>query len=97
MQVLVSKYAGFCPGVKRAVKLTLQHGEGKPGRVATFGPLVHNAQMIEHLAAKGIRTLDSVADAPEEIIKPLAKTLLMLLVPLLAKYILSSIPWTIAA
>lgn len=68
MQVLVSKYAGFCPGVKRAVKLTLQHGEGNPGRVATFGPLVHNAQMIEHLAAKGIRTLDSVADTPEEII-----------------------------
>ena len=52
MQVLISKYAGFCPGVQRAVKITLQHGKGKPGKVATYGPLVHNAQMIDYLADK---------------------------------------------
>lgn len=65
MKVIVSKYAGFCPGVKRAVKVALQHGEGSPGRVATYGPLVHNAHMIEYLAQRGIRTVDSI-DAIQE-------------------------------
>jgi 4-hydroxy-3-methylbut-2-enyl diphosphate reductase len=68
MQVLISKYAGFCPGVQRAVKITLQHGKGKPGKVATYGPLVHNAQMIDYLADKGIRTLENLDAAPEETI-----------------------------
>lgn len=68
MEVIVSKFAGFCPGVQRAINLTLEHGKGEPGRVATLGPLVHNAEMIKHLADKGIRTLESVEDAPEDTI-----------------------------
>lgn len=68
MTVIVSKYAGFCPGVQRAVRLALRHSEGKPGQVGTLGPLVHNAQMTEYLAGKGIRTLEDFADAPEDTI-----------------------------
>ncbi|MGI6362495.1 MAG: bifunctional 4-hydroxy-3-methylbut-2-enyl diphosphate reductase/30S ribosomal protein S1 [Bacillota bacterium] len=64
MEVIVSKYAGFCPGVKRAVDMALQQS----GRVATLGPLVHNAQMIEYLADKGIRTIDAIDDAREDTI-----------------------------
>lgn len=68
MRLVVSKYAGFCPGVQRAVELTLEQGKGRPGQVATYGPLVHNPQMIEHLKGLGIRTLGDLSSVPEDTI-----------------------------
>lgn len=52
MKVIVSKHAGFCPGVRRAVELAIEAAGS--GKVYTWGPLVHNREMLEHLAAKGI-------------------------------------------
>lgn len=63
MQILKAKTAGFCFGVDRAVKLTYRlAGEGR--RVATLGPLIHNAQCVADLAAKGVVTADAVGDIP---------------------------------
>ena len=60
MKVIVSKYAGFCPGVKRAAEIALNTAINcDDGRVATFGPLVHNKDMLEHLAQKGIGVIET--------------------------------------
>lgn len=54
MKVILSKYAGFCPGVKRAADIALKHAQNKTSRVATYGPLVHNKEMINFLAENDV-------------------------------------------
>ena len=52
MEIIRAKTAGFCFGVDRAVKLTYDLlAEGR--KVATLGPLIHNAQVVADLEAKG--------------------------------------------
>ncbi len=54
--ITTAKTAGFCFGVKRAVDTVIKAiDEGK--KVATLGPIIHNPQLVEELAAKGVVTL----------------------------------------
>lgn len=57
-KVVVAKTAGFCMGVKRAVDMTLELVQKTNGPVYTYGPLIHNPQVIELLAKKGVVVLD---------------------------------------
>lgn len=60
----VAKTAGFCYGVKRAVDgvyEAIANGE----KIATLGALIHNRQVIEDLAKKGVYAYESVSDIPE--------------------------------
>lgn len=60
MKVVLAKHAGFCMGVRRAVETTLKLVESRPGPIATFGPLIHNPQVLEMLAQKGVAVLEEV-------------------------------------
>ncbi len=54
MNVKVAKTAGFCFGVKRAVELVEQQAAlGK--KVYTYGPIIHNEEVTEELAKKGVK------------------------------------------
>ena len=51
MSVTVAKSAGFCFGVKKAMETVYQQierGEGK--RIYTFGPLIHNEEVVKVVA-----------------------------------------------
>lgn len=53
MQIIRAKTAGFCFGVDRAVKLTYNLlAQGR--KVATLGPLIHNAQVVADLEEKAL-------------------------------------------
>ena len=71
MQIIRAKTAGFCFGVDRAVKLTYDLlAQGR--KVATLGPLIHNAQVVADLEEKGAVTcpdIDAVPDGYEVIIR----------------------------
>ena len=56
MNVTISNYAGFCPGVKRADTLIERLiAEARPGdRVYTLGNLIHNRLYNESLAERGV-------------------------------------------
>ena len=60
MKVILAKHAGFCMGVRRAVVTTLQLVESARTPIATFGPLIHNPQVLEMLAEKGVQVLEEV-------------------------------------
>ncbi len=61
MKILVAEEAGFCFGVKRALKLVNEYlNKGK--KIQTFGPLIHNIPVLNDLAAKGIRAVDTVRE-----------------------------------
>jgi 4-hydroxy-3-methylbut-2-enyl diphosphate reductase len=55
MEIQVAKTAGFCFGVKRAVDTVYSHvGEA---HVYTYGPIIHNDQVVEDLQKKGVEIL----------------------------------------
>ena len=61
MEVTVAKSAGFCFGVKRAVDMVYKEAE-QNGKVYTLGPIIHNEQVVEDLASKGVEVIDTPAD-----------------------------------
>ena len=63
-EITLAKKAGFCFGVDRAVKLIEQLvSEGK--KVATLGPIIHNAQVIADLESRGVSVIENVSQVPE--------------------------------
>jgi 4-hydroxy-3-methylbut-2-enyl diphosphate reductase len=61
MEIRLAKHCGFCYGVKRAVELARQAAAAHVCG-ATYGPLIHNPQLIEELAAQGIACKEALAD-----------------------------------
>ncbi len=59
MKITLSKYAGFCPGVKRADASVreLINTEGD-AEIYTLGNLIHNRIYNEELRARGVRSID---------------------------------------
>ena len=57
-EIIVAKTAGFCFGVKRAVdKVYEQTEQGK--KIYTYGPIIHNEEVVKDLEEKGVTVLDS--------------------------------------
>jgi len=49
MKVTLVKGAGFCFGVKRAIKMASNAAQNGKNKVYTLGPLIHNPQVGEAL------------------------------------------------
>jgi 4-hydroxy-3-methylbut-2-enyl diphosphate reductase len=54
MKVISAKNAGFCMGVKRAVDMAVKLAQESAGKIYTYGPLIHNPQVIDDLKKKGV-------------------------------------------
>ncbi len=67
MEVVLAKTAGFCFGVERAVA-TVYEQAGKGEHIYTFGPIIHNEEVVKDLEQKGVGVLHS-----EEELKALQK------------------------
>jgi 4-hydroxy-3-methylbut-2-enyl diphosphate reductase len=62
MQVIIAEHAGFCFGVRRAIELVTRAVESG-GPLTTLGPLIHNPQEVDRLAATGVHVAKNVQDA----------------------------------
>jgi (E)-4-hydroxy-3-methyl-but-2-enyl pyrophosphate reductase len=60
MKILIAKTSGFCMGVRRAVEMVLDAPGKHAQPIATYGPLIHNPQVLELLASKGISILRDI-------------------------------------
>jgi 4-hydroxy-3-methylbut-2-enyl diphosphate reductase len=56
-----TKEIGFCYGVKRAIEL-LERLARERGGVETLGEVVHNQQVLQRLAAAGVRVVPTIND-----------------------------------
>ena len=66
MKVLLAKTAGFCFGVKRAVDTVYQQvEENKDCKIYTFGPIIHNDEVIKDMQEKGVTVLEGEEDLPK--------------------------------
>ena len=58
MEIKLSKSAGFCFGVKRAVEKVYEQIEtGKT--IYTYGPIIHNEFVVNDLAEKGVQVIEN--------------------------------------
>lgn len=60
MEVITADTAGFCFGVKRAVDTV--YGQLSGGRVYTYGPIIHNEEVVKDLEKKGVLVLNGPED-----------------------------------
>lgn len=62
MEVKVAKTAGFCFGVKRAVEKVYEVADAKEGPVYTYGPIIHNEEVVSDLEKRGVQVLETEED-----------------------------------
>ena len=63
MKIVLAQSAGFCYGVRRAVELAEETAcKGEP--CVMLGYIIHNKDMIDHLAEMGMNTVERVEDVP---------------------------------
>jgi len=64
MEVVLAKSSGFCFGVKRAVdRVYEQLAENK--KIYTYGPIVHNDDVVADLEEKGVKVLNTKEELTE--------------------------------
>lgn len=63
MKVEVARSAGFCFGVRRAVEICAQQAQNGKKPVYTYGPIIHNEQVVSGMEKKGVH----VINGPEEL------------------------------
>ena len=63
MEVTVAKTAGFCFGVKRAVEKVYDQIGRTEKRIYTYGPIIHNEQVVGDLREKGVEVIDSLEES----------------------------------
>ena len=65
MEIYKSKVMGFCYGVRRALKMT-ENAANSGIRAVTLGPIIHNPQVVERLAEKGVPPVNSIDEITDE-------------------------------
>ena len=58
MEVILAKTSGFCFGVRRAVDTVYEQAE-KNDKIYTYGPIIHNEEVVKDLEDKGVKVLNS--------------------------------------
>ena len=57
-RIITAKSAGFCFGVKRAVDTVYEEVE-KGGPIYTYGPIIHNEEVVGDLERRGVKVIGS--------------------------------------
>jgi len=65
VKIIVTKNAGVCWGVERAIDMAYQTVEQSNGKIVSLGPLVHNPEVVEDFQSKGIEVISDLAQARE--------------------------------
>lgn len=66
MKFKIANNAGFCFGVKRAMKMAWDELEKSEENIFALGPLIHNKQAVSKYEEKGLRTVDVVDEVPSD-------------------------------
>jgi len=64
MKILLAKDAGYCFGVRDAVKLAYETAE-KEGEVFMLGHIVHNENVVAELEKAGTKVIDDLDKVPD--------------------------------
>ena len=59
-EVILAKSAGFCFGVQRAMNTVYSEADNK--NVYTYGPIIHNTEVVKDLESKGIKAINDISE-----------------------------------
>ena len=63
MEVRLAKTAGFCFGVRRAVDTVYEQVEECGNeKIYTYGPIIHNEEVVKDLRSKGVEVLNTLEE-----------------------------------
>lgn len=62
MEIFVAKSSGFCFGVKRAINIANKFASETDGEIYTFGPIIHNPQVVKRLEESRIFARESLEE-----------------------------------
>lgn len=65
MEIYKSKVMGFCYGVKRAMKIA-ENAANSGIKAVTYGPIIHNPQVVGRLSEKGVHPVDDLDTLSDE-------------------------------
>lgn len=65
MEIYKAKVLGFCYGVKRAMKIA-ENAANSGIKAVTYGPIIHNPQVVGRLAERGVRPVDDLEALTDE-------------------------------
>jgi 4-hydroxy-3-methylbut-2-enyl diphosphate reductase len=65
MKITIARTAGFCMGVRRAVDIVLDASNTTQESICTYGPLIHNPQVLKMLEEKGIPSINQIPEKGE--------------------------------
>ena len=65
-RVILAESAGFCYGVRRAVKLAEETAAATADGCRMLGDLIHNAHVVEDLARQGVRKVSGSGELTAE-------------------------------
>ncbi len=60
MKIRLARNAGFCMGVRRAMEIALFEAHRGDGKLFTYGPLIHNQQVLDLLRSKGVDVKEDI-------------------------------------
>ena len=67
MEVRLANSAGFCFGVKKAMEKVYEQIEKADGtKIYTYGPIIHNEEVVKELATKGVEVIESLKELDEK-------------------------------
>ncbi|MEA1927933.1 MAG: 4-hydroxy-3-methylbut-2-enyl diphosphate reductase [Candidatus Auribacterota bacterium] len=68
MKIIVAKNAGFCMGVRRALEMVLDRSRYEKRSILTYGPLIHNPQVVDLLSSKRVSSSRNLEDfSPDKV------------------------------
>lgn len=63
MEVKLAKSAGFCFGVNKAMEKVYEQIEKSQGKkIYTYGPIIHNEEVVKELDSKGVEVIESLEE-----------------------------------
>jgi (E)-4-hydroxy-3-methyl-but-2-enyl pyrophosphate reductase len=62
VKVTVAEGAGFCFGVRRALKMAFEAVRRGQGSVVSIGPIIHNPQVVARLEDEGLRVVEDLSE-----------------------------------
>lgn len=66
MKMKTAKSAGFCFGVQKAVHAVYHEIEFGEAPIYTFGPIIHNEEVVSDLERRGVKVLSTIEEVEEK-------------------------------
>lgn len=67
MKIRIAENAGFCYGVRRAIKIADEALE-KNNTIYSLGPIIHNPQVVSEYESKGLKVIENISEAKNAVL-----------------------------